>query len=201
MSKILKSFQRDQDAIRRTIAKYRPNPADIEELVQETFLKAYAAEQIEDIRKPKHFLLKVAKHVALSAATRKSTKFTKSVEDLAGIEVYEDESTPSPHRKLESKEGLFIMTQAIASLPEELSRALWMRRVEGLKYKQIALRLNISVSMVEKRVTNAMVDCMLFLKKNGYEPSDIGFEPKTKRPKPESSDDQVHSTNNLKLED
>ena len=71
MSKIFSTFHEKRDAIRRTIAKYRPNPADIEELSQETFLKAFAAEQTQDVKKPEHLLLVIAKRVAINAAQKK----------------------------------------------------------------------------------------------------------------------------------
>lgn len=176
MSKIFKAFQEKKEAIRRTVGKYRPNHADIEELTQETFLKAFAAEQTQEIHQPEHFLLTVAKRVAISAAQKKITSSTVSVEDSGGIAVFGDERQVSQDDQLDARQKLYVMSQAIASLPPELSRAFLMRRVEGLKYKQIATRLNISVSLVEKRVANAMVDCVLFLRKNGYDPADFGVQ-------------------------
>jgi len=181
MSKIFKAFQEKKEAIRRTVGKYRPNHADIEELTQETFLKAFAAEQTQEIHQPENFLLTVAKRVAISAAQKKITSSTNSVEDSGGIAVFADERQVSADDQLDARQKLFVMSQAIASLPPELSRAFMMRRVEGLRYKQIATRLNISVSLVEKRVANAMVDCVLFLRKNGYDPVDFGVHSRTSK--------------------
>ncbi len=197
MSKIFKAFQEKKDAIRRTVGKYRSNAADIEELTQETFLKAYAAEQTQEIHQPEHFLLTVAKRVAISAAQKKITSSTDSVEDSGGVSVYADERQVSPDDQLDARQKLYVMSQAIASLPPEVARVFLMRRVEGLKYKQIATRLNISVSLVEKRVANAMVDCVLYLRKNGYDPADFGVQTtaKTERNKPKSLSPAKPDTN------
>lgn len=181
MSKIFKAFQEKKDAIRRTIGKYQPNKADIEELTQETFLKAFAAEQTQEIHQPEHFLLTVAKRVAINAAQKKITSSTNSVEDSGGSAVFADERQILPDDQLDARQKLYVMSQAIASLPPDVSRVFLMRRVEGLKYKQIATRLNISVSLVEKRVANAIVDCVLFLRKNGYDPVDFGVQAPSKR--------------------
>ena len=179
MSKIFKAFQEKKEAIRRTVASYRPNHADVEELTQETFLKAFAAEQTQDIHQPEHFLLTVAKRVALNAAQKKIIASTDSIEDCGGTAVFVDEGQVSQDEQLDSRQKLYVMSQAIASLPPEVSRTFMMRRIEGLKYKQIATRLNVSVSLVEKRVASAMVDCVLFLRKNGYDPASFGIQPET----------------------
>jgi len=47
--------------------------------------------------------------------------------------------------------------QSIDSLPEKFKEAFEMNRFEGLKYKEIATRLNVSVRTIEVRVSKALV--------------------------------------------
>lgn len=174
MSKIYKAFQENEATIRRIVAKYRWKKEDIDDLTQETFLKSFAAEIKQEILNPKAFLFRVAKNVAISEAKRKRHVTTDSVEDLGGMDVYKDERHISAEDQLDSRQKLDVFSQAVATLPPKYSRALIMRKVDGLKFKQIALRLDVSVSTVEKRVAAALVRCNAYFKEKGYDPEDFG---------------------------
>lgn len=177
MSRIFAAFRKQEQAIRRIVAKYRSNPDDVEELTQETFLKGFAAELETEIHEPEHLLLKIAKNLALQAAQKKAVNMMDSIEDSGGVAVYQDEGQGDQERALDARRKLFVFSLALASLDADLRRALVMRRVEGLKYKQIATRLNVSVSTVEKRVAAAMIDCHVYLRRHGFDPAEFGAAP------------------------
>ena len=155
--------------VRRIIAKYRSNKEDIEDLVQDTFLKCFAADIKQTIHDPKAFIFRVAKNTAISEAKKKRHSTTQSIEDLGGIEVYKDEGQVSLERHIEEKRRLILFSHALAELPPELRRALVMRKVEGLKMNQIATRLDVSVSTIEKRVASALLLCNSYLREQGYD--------------------------------
>jgi len=139
MSEIYKVFKENEAIIRRVVAKYRPYKEDIEDLMQETFVKCFAASIDHKILDPRAFILKVAKNVAISEAKRKRHSTTNSIEDLNDIEVYEDKSAVSFDDQINDHRKLAIFTKVLAELPTELQRALIMRKIEGLKFKQIAI--------------------------------------------------------------
>lgn len=155
--------------VRRIVAKYRSNKEDIEDLMQDTFLKCFAADIKQTIHDPKAFIFRVAKNVAISEAKKKRHSTTNSIEDFGGIEVYEDERQVSPERQAENKRKLLLFSYALAELPPEMSRALVMRKIDGLRFKQIATRLGVSVSTVEKRVATALLRCNGYLREQGYD--------------------------------
>ena len=169
MSKIHKVFIENQSVVRRIVAKYRSNKEDVEDLVQDTFLKCFAADLKQTIHDPKAFIFRVAKNVAISEAKRKRHSTTHSIEDLGGIEVYEDVRQVSPERQVEEKRKLVLFSHALAELPPELRCALVMRKIDGLKFKQIATRLGVSVSTVEKRVATALLRCNSYLREQGHD--------------------------------
>lgn len=168
MSKILKAFQKQQKAIRNVIAKYRSNTADIDEIAQEVFLTAFALEQRERIRTPEHLLLRIAKHLAIDEARRKINKTSDSLEVSIDLTAYADESQFSPEAMLNGRQKLLIFSEVVTDLSPELRRVFVMRRIEGLKYEQIATRLNLSKSAVEKRMAAAMTAFIASVKKRGY---------------------------------
>lgn len=174
MSKILHAFQQHEKSIKRIFARYCRRREDIEDYTQETFLKAFAAETKTDIQNPKAFLLRVAKNLALSELKRKVNTNTDHIEDSGGAEVLIDERQVSIENQIDGQRKLVVASKVIASLPEHHRQALLMRKMEKLKFKQIATRLNISLSTVEKRVATALVLCNTRLREEGYDPAEFG---------------------------
>lgn len=168
MSKILDAFQKNQQAIRNVIAKYRTNMADIDEITQDVFLTGFALEQREKIRTPEHLLLRIAKHLAIDEARRKINKTTEPLEDSIDLAAYPDDRQCSPEDMLSGRQKLRVFSEVVTELAPELRRVFVMRRIEGLKYDQIATRLNLSKSAVEKRMAAAMNAFIMSVKKRGY---------------------------------
>jgi RNA polymerase sigma-70 factor (ECF subfamily) len=160
------------------LARYVP-PEDRNDILQEAFLKAFAAEMTTPVRDAKAFLFRVAKNVAISEMTRKSRRDTDYLEDLSDSEVLEDERSGSVEAHIDGKRKLFVLSQALAHLPEEYQRVFLMRKVEGLRVKQIATRLSVSVSTVEKRLAKALVLCDRQLRKQRYDPTEFGLRETT----------------------
>ena len=174
MSRISEAFDKHETSIRRVIARYRPLKDDVDELTQETFLKCFAAEMRQDIQNPKAFLLRVAKNVAISEAKKKRHATEFSYEETGGPDVYTVAGSISAEDEVLSRQKLRIAVEALASLSPEYRRALLMRKVDCLKYKQIAIRLGVSVSTVEKRVATALLECDIYFRSKGLDPLDFG---------------------------
>jgi RNA polymerase sigma factor (sigma-70 family) len=173
MSKILRAFLQHQAAIKRVLGRY-VSLEDRNDLLQEAFLKAYAAEMTTPIHDAKAFLFCVARNLALSEVTKKSRSETDYIEDLSGSQVFEDDRSGSVEALIDGRRKLFVLSQALARLPQECQRVFLMRKVEGLRIKQIATRLNVSVSTVEKRLAKALLLCNRHLRQQGYDPAEFG---------------------------
>lgn len=171
MSRILHAFLQHQAAIKRVLGRYVP-PEERNDILQEAFLKAYAAEMTTTVYDPKAFLFRVAKNLAISEMTKKSRSETDYLEDLSGSEVLEDERSGSVEAHIDGRRKLFVLSQALAHLPEECQRVFLMRKLDGLRIKQIAIRLNVSVSTVEKRLAKALLLCNRHLRHQGYDPAE-----------------------------
>ena len=185
MSEILQAFIENERTIRRIFARYCSRAEDVEDLTQETFLKCFAAEMTTQIREPKAFLLRAAKNLALSEVKRKVNKTTSYIEDSGGEDVLGDDGRVSVEADIDGKRKLVALAKAIASLPAPHRRALLMRKMENLRIKQIAKRLNVSVSTVEKRIAAALLMCASYLKAEGYDLAEFGatsLVPAQKRP-------------------
>ncbi|MEM6650528.1 MAG: sigma-70 family RNA polymerase sigma factor, partial [Pseudomonadota bacterium] len=140
MSNIHKTFRHNELTIKRIIARYRPVQEDIDDLAQDVFVKSYAAEREKHILNPKAFIFKTAKHIAISEAKRKRHATTDYIEDFGGTDVYRDEDQLTAEHRLDSRQKFQALLDAIATLSPECRHALILKKIEGLKFKEIAAK-------------------------------------------------------------
>jgi RNA polymerase sigma-70 factor (ECF subfamily) len=144
-------------------------PADIEDIVQETFLRSYEAEFARKIAHPRAFLLKTAWNLALNHVDRSERRVVDSFEDLPGAESLSDgESVES---QLESQERLRLFCRAVRELPLQCRRAFLLKKVYGMSQRDIAQYLGISESTVEKHVAKGILRCWTYLDEHGVAPA------------------------------
>jgi RNA polymerase sigma-70 factor (ECF subfamily) len=163
-SAMAKAFFENESFLKKFLTRFLSQPQDIEDVAQETFLKAFNAEMHNEIRSPKAFLFRIAKNAALTKLTKKSQLITDYIEDLDSPEVLCD--GVSVEDQVASRQKLAVFCQAAASLPPQCRRAFLMRKVYGLSHKEISGRLGISTSTVEKHVANGLQRCSNFMRDN-----------------------------------
>ena len=158
---ILDAFIDNQVSLRGFISRFMVSSHDIEDVSQETFLRAYKAEQETTISKPRAFLFRVAKNLLLNEFARKSYKVTDYVPDLEILDVLPEGDTLEANVIAQQRLGIYC--EAIATLPKQCRRVILMKKVYGLPTKEVARRLGISTSTVEKHMTKALKDCHVVL--------------------------------------
>ena len=179
MSQLLQAFIKHEAGLRRHLSRYITRNQDIEDLLQETYLKALAAEANYTIRAPKSYLFRVAKNLALNELTRKSNTSTEYIEDSASPDVLYDTDGINMDEVVAAKQQLGALARAISTLPPQCRRVLIMRRVEGLSFKEISQQLSISVSTAEKHSAKGLLKCAEFMQKLGHDP--LAFKQKLRR--------------------
>ena len=151
---ILAEFKKNQSSLRNFIARYMISSYDIEDVSQETFLRAYKVEKDHRIDFPKAFLFRIAKNLMLSEFSRKARKITDYIDDC-------DECNLAFHTEnLESdvmaQQKVGIYCEAVAALPAQCRRVIIMKKVYGMQNKEIARRLELSLSTVEKHLSKGI---------------------------------------------
>ena len=158
--------------LKKFLTRFLNREQDIEDVAQEAYLKAYIVEQDRgEIEQPKAFLFSIAKNLALNELTRKSRQMTSYIEDCQEPVVVEGENTTE--KELEAWESLGIYCEAVATLPERCRQVYLLRKVHGLHHKEIAERLSISLSTVEKHLRVGVSCCSEYIRKHssGYPPA------------------------------
>lgn len=158
VSSVSKTFLRHHRFLKRFLSKFLQSEQDIEDVAQEAFLKAYDAEQDKgSIDQPKAFLFSIAKNLALNELARKSRQMTDYIEDcqaqLPGLIGNSVES------EIQANASLGLYCEAVASLPERCRHVYLLRKVQGLSHKEIASRLGVSLSTVEKHIRVGSLSC------------------------------------------
>jgi RNA polymerase sigma-70 factor (ECF subfamily) len=133
--------------------KMVPAQIDPEEIVQEVFVKVWLKkETINPDKDFQSYLFAIAKHLILdhlkSAVNRKLYFVEEHFQQDLMIE-----DTLDGSKQNDAEEKLFNLLQ---QLPERRKEIFCLSRFEGLSYKQIAERLNITENTVDSQIRNAL---------------------------------------------
>jgi RNA polymerase sigma factor (sigma-70 family) len=172
------AFVEHESAIKRFIAKFLPQPHDIEDVSQEAFLKAYAAEKRRLIAEPKSYLFRIAKHVAISQLRKNARRPTDSIESFDTLEIGADNQSAEDEAIAHQKFG--IRCEAVATLSPQVRRAYLMRKVYGMTHKEIAERLGIARSTVEKHLIKGVMLCERYVRERSDEENTMTDSPEVK---------------------
>ncbi|MDG1819376.1 MAG: RNA polymerase sigma factor, partial [Porticoccaceae bacterium] len=158
---VLEALQEHQSALKRFISRFVLRSNDIDDVVQETFLRAFNAEKGRVITHPKSFLFKIARNIAITELTRKSTRMMDFLEEI-------DESDSewgyvSAEDEVSAQEVIGVHCEAVAQLPPQCRRIYLMRKVHGLSYREIAQRCSITISTVEQHLAKGTRSCRLYV--------------------------------------
>lgn len=133
------------------------NRHDVEDVLQEAFVRSFEAESRQKIRDARAFLLRTARNVALDHVTSAGYRRTGSLDSI-DAEQFDDGSVPVDAR-VESEQRFLAFCQAVGSLPEQCRKVFVLRKVYGLTQQEIAARLGIAESTVEKHIARGLLLC------------------------------------------
>ena len=137
---------------------------EIEDVIQETYTRLVAAESIAHVHDAKSYTFQIASSVVIDHLRRMKVVPISSVPDLDYLEVVSDE--PSPERQVIDRDELGRLAHMIAGLPGKVRDVFTLRRVHGLSQREVAERLGLSESTVEKHMARGFL-IMLELARHG----------------------------------
>ena len=156
--KLVGKYQRK---LGRLLSRFIRDQAEVEDVTQEAFIKAYRA--LPSFRGDSAFYtwlyrigINTAKNhlVARGRRAPTSTEFdSDEAESFEDAELLHDINTPE--RMLQSKQIGQTVNAAMDALPDELRNAIVLREIEGLSYEEIALEMNCPIGTVRSRIFRA----------------------------------------------
>ena len=150
-------------ALRRDLIAYlqrRDRSAEVEDLVQEAFLRFHRAGHDLTAPDARPLLFVIARNLQLdgwkSGRRERTRRSGDDIHDLdAGPRAISSE-TPSADQRLIGRQDLAAAAAVIRALPPKTRDAFLLHRFKTQTYRQIADHLGVSVSMVEKHIAEAL---------------------------------------------
>ncbi|MCA3220995.1 MAG: RNA polymerase sigma factor RpoE [Burkholderiales bacterium] len=150
-----------QRKIFRLLSRLIRDPAEIEDVAQEAFIKAYRA--LPNFRGESAFYtwlyriaINTAKNHLVAQGRRAPTTTETEVEDAENFDEADQlRDYNTPDAMLLSRQVGEAVNRAIEKLPEDLRTAIVLRELEGLSYEEIAEAMNCPIGTVRSRIFRA----------------------------------------------
>lgn len=149
-----------QNRLSGLVSRFVSNQGDIDDVVQDAFIKAYRA--LPNFRGESAFytwLYRIAVNTAknyLTAAGRKAEFDAVDAEEAEQFEGNDNlKASDSPERLLLSDEIKKVIFKTIEELPNDLRTAITLRELEGMSYEDIAQIVQCPIGTVRSRIFRA----------------------------------------------
>lgn len=130
------------------------NPAEVEDLVQQVFLKLAKHSDAGAIQNPDAYIFQTASNTLRDHLRRHLVR--GSFDGEADTAEAEERSEICPERVLIGREAMALVVKALRELPERTRDVFMLRCFEGLKHTEIAQLMGVSVRAVEKHAARAL---------------------------------------------
>ncbi|WP_260597417.1 RNA polymerase sigma factor [Sphingomonas endolithica] len=127
---------------------------DIEDLVQESYAILAALDRVDHIQRPRNYFFEVAKSVVLQSLRRSRVVAIDAQLNAEILKIPED--GPTPERVAADRQELAAVAALIGALPDRCREVFTLRKLHGLSQREVATRLGIAESTVEKHLVKAL---------------------------------------------
>jgi len=159
-SVLLSAYLEKRSLLLRVISASSRDPSVAEEVVQDLFLRLSQIEVDYIIDNPTAFLLRMANNLYLNRLRMQNSRQGR---DKAWHAAHHDtidgdmvEEAPNAEAQLASRQELARLLSAVTLLPDKTQTIFRLHKLEGLSQPQVAERLDISLSSVEKHLRTAL---------------------------------------------
>lgn len=150
-----------QRKLGRLLSRMIRDQAEIEDVVQESFIKAYRA--LPNFRGDSAFYtwlyrigINTAKNYLVSVGRRPTVSTDIEIEDAENFDSGDElRTTETPESTMMTKQIAQTVNDTVENLPEELRTAITLREIEGLSYEEIATIMNCPIGTVRSRIFRA----------------------------------------------
>jgi RNA polymerase sigma-70 factor (ECF subfamily) len=142
-----------------------PSVRDVDDVVQESYLRVWKRQAVQPIQSAKSFLFMVAQRIAVDLLRRNRSSPIDPLGSFAASSVLDE--APNAAEALSSREKLDMLLDAMAALPARCYQVLVLHKIEGLSQREVADRLGISERTVQCHTLTAIQRCEDHLRRRG----------------------------------
>lgn len=143
---------------------------DIDDLVQETYVRLLKARERAPISSPRGLLFATARNAAYDFFRRRAAARISPIAEIDRACVFDE--APGVAETVSRRQEADLLEAAIRALPNRCREILVLRKFHNLSHREIAQRLGISEHTVEAQLTKALHRCEAFFSQHGALPSD-----------------------------
>lgn len=159
---ITKEFVKYRRVIASLLRKIRPSATeqDIEDILQDTYINTHQSSLKQEIRFPKAFMVKTAIRMA-----NRQIKVARRTDANDRLDEFSDEAllnyetagfSSQTEKEVLKREDFALLCEAIDQLPAQCRKVFILKKVYGLSQREIAEKLSLSESTVEKHVAKGL---------------------------------------------
>ena len=154
-------------------------PRDVEDIVQETYVRVCQIENKDAIREPHSFLFRTAQNLAINHVKRAESRLTDGVDAIDEITGLGDRFlADQTYAQATSDEQFALFCEAVRHLPQQCRRAYVLKKVYGYTLKEIAREMELAESTVEKHIVAGAKKCMQYRQQAQQNLSHGGSKPR-----------------------
>jgi RNA polymerase sigma-70 factor (ECF subfamily) len=141
-----------RSALRGRIRRILPQGYEIDDIIAETMARAFACDAWQEVRSGLAFITQIARNLLIDLNRRESVISFDFMADLEELQ-----RSVSSEAMLDARDQLRFVERAIAELPVPARHVFVLRRVHQLSVGEVAEKLGLSVSSIEKHLTRAQL--------------------------------------------
>lgn len=145
----------------RTLQRLVRSPSTAEDLLQETYLRVNHALSVRTIAHLEPFVFQTARNLALDYLRSRRIQARTFAENATASEIHEVVACESPLEDATHAERLLqSLSASLETLTARQQQIFTLSRLHGASYLEIAARLNVSASTVQKELKLIMAICV-----------------------------------------
>lgn len=156
-----------ESALRRYLRRSFPALHDVDDVVQESYLRLLTRKSAHPILSAKAFLFAIARRLAIDLGRHHRRSPIALCGDMAGLAVSDDR--PAVVALVSHEERVRLLVAAIDSLPGRCREVVILRKLKFTSQKETAARLGVSEKCVENQLHRGLVRCRAYLHRHGVE--------------------------------
>lgn len=158
-----------QKVLKASLARIMSNPHDIEDVVQETYLRAVANNTSKSIENPEAYFFRTSRNIALNQQARMYRRLETALpeDEMEMLSNLMSSRSNEVENDYQRKQEFAEFCIAVSELPIKCRKVFVLRKVYGFSQAEIAKKLGISISTVETHITKGMQRTRLFMDKQG----------------------------------
>jgi RNA polymerase sigma factor (sigma-70 family) len=147
-----------------------PGVRDVDDVVQESFLRIWKARTTQPVQSVKAFLFRVARNLAIDMIRHERASPIDPMGTMGSlVELPVLEDRPGVAETLTFEEKARLLGQALGSLPERCRDIIFLHKIQGLSQRAVAEKLGLSEKTVANQIGLGVNRCEAFFRRRGIE--------------------------------